>query len=69
MNFASLLATDPLRAYDVVLEYSKGDKRRARLFLRTILVVLIPPNKLLQVIDALERGDPGPLLEAFSLYK
>lgn len=68
-DFASLLITDPLKAYEVLLEYAKGDKRRARLFLRSILVVIIPPSKLLQVIDALERGDPGPLIEEINAWR
>ncbi len=68
-DFASLLVTDPLKAYEVLLEYARGDKRRARLFLRSVLVVIIPPSKLLSVIDALERGDPRPLLEELEAWK
>lgn len=68
-EFALLLVTDPLRAYEVLLEYAKGDKRRARLFLRSVLMVIIPPSRLLQVIDALEKGDPGPLIREFEAWK
>ncbi len=68
-DFASLLVTDPLKAYSVLLEYAKGDKRRARFFLRSVLVVIIPPSRLLQVIDALEKGDPRPLLEEIEAWK
>ncbi len=68
-DFIALLVTDPLKAYKVLLEYTEGDKRKARFLLRSILVVIIPPSRLLRVIDALEKGDPGPLLDEIEAWK
>jgi hypothetical protein len=68
VDFASLLIDDPMKAYEVLLEYTKGDHHRARLLLRTVLVAFIPPQELLRALDALEKGDAGPLRRALEKY-
>jgi len=57
-DFALLLATDPLKAYEALLRYTQGDRRRARLLLHMMLVgVLGRLDELEHALAALEAGD------------
>lgn len=58
-DFAQLLVDDPLKAYQVLLDYSNGDKNKARLILRAALVGLLGSlSEVDEIITMLEKGDP-----------
>ena len=62
--FARLLARDPAAAYRVLLRYTGGDRRQARLLLSRLLVGLVGGVvEVENAISALEAGDPRPLAE------
>jgi len=61
-DFPHLLVEDPARAYRVVLEYTRGDRGKARYILSSILVGLVgSPAEVEEALRRLEEGDPGPL--------
>ncbi len=63
-DFPHLLVENPLEAYRVVLRYTRGDRRKARYLLTSILIGIIgSPLETEKVVEALERGDPRPLQE------
>ncbi len=62
-DFPTLLVTDPLRAYRVILRYTRGDRWRARTILRVVLLgVADSVEQVERAVDALDHGDPRPLL-------
>ncbi len=61
-DFAHLLVEDPLSAYRVVLEYTRGDRRKAKFLLHNILIALAGSTiEALEAVEALDKGDPGPV--------
>ncbi len=64
-DFPHLLVENPLEAYRVVLRYTRGDRKKARYLLTSILIgILGSPLETEKAVTALERGDPRPLQEA-----
>ncbi|ABM80081.1 hypothetical protein Hbut_0209 [Hyperthermus butylicus DSM 5456] len=56
-DFATLFIENPLEAYKVLVE-ATGGRERARVILRSLLIPLAgSPVKVLEAINALERGD------------
>ena len=64
-DFPHLLVENPVKAYEVVLQYTRGERRKARYLLTNILIGIIgSPIEVEEAVKALEEGDPGPLLKA-----
>jgi hypothetical protein len=64
-DFAHLLVKDPLKAYEVLLKYSNGNKSKARLILRSIFIgVLGDLSEVDRIITMLEKGDPSEFKKA-----
>ena len=64
-DFAHLLVKDPLKAYEVLLKYSNGNRHKARLILRSVLLgVLGDLSEVDRIIALLEKGDPTEFKKA-----
>ena len=62
MDFPHLLVEDPAAAYEVIVRYTRGDRRKARYVLTYLLVGLVgSPGEVERAVEALERGDPEPV--------